>query len=133
MQTWVLAVIAFAEAFLTTFATAMGAVWTIQGNQWPSLPSIALGTVGGLVAGFRRLGAFYKIPVAALMILAFTGCTTLGQPINLSSGVLPSFTCKGKGTITANVGALGSAATTLMMDCGDGLTLQQIQPAPAIK
>ena len=80
MQTWVLAVIAFAEAFLTEFTATMAGVWTIQGNQWPPLSALALGCVFGGLAGFRRIGAFYKIPAtAALVLLALSGCTTIAH------------------------------------------------------
>ena len=78
MSGWLIAVIAFAEAFLTTFSTAMGAVWTVQGNQWPSWPALGFGAVGGLVAGFRRLSGLFRVPpalpVVLLAALLFTGC-----------------------------------------------------------
>ena len=75
-----------------------------------------------------------------ILVLALTlaGCGTIasrllphsdsGAPISMTSGLLPSFSCKGKGTISINAAALGSASGTLLVDCPDGLILKQLQP-----
>ena len=78
------------------------------------------------------------ILVIGLLALLFMGCGAIssrllphsesGAPISITSGLLPSFSCKGKGTISINAAALGSGSGTLLVDCPDGLILKQLQP-----
>ena len=76
------------------------------------------------------------IPIFLAVVLAGCGVVSSrllphspsGAPISVTSGLLPSFSCKGKGTISINAAAIGSGSGTLLVDCPDGLVLKQLQP-----
>ena len=70
-----------------------------------------------------------RLGFVLLACLLMAGCTTAaGQMQNLSSGVLPSYSCGGKSVITGSVGGVGAANLTVTVDCGPGAYLQQLQP-----
>ncbi len=66
-----------------------------------------------------------RLACLVLLVGFFAGCTALPGLGTLTSGLLPSFACKGKGSFTGT--AMGGAS--LIIDCGDGLLVQQLQPA----
>lgn len=66
--------------------------------------------------------------LALILLLAFSGCSSIAGPIGEYSG---TFSCKGKGTITGTGqqsltvvgGGAGQNTFSLVVDCGEGLTI----------